>query len=113
MATSKPKKSRRGRRRKRWPLDEALRRQGLDEVGYAENLDGFFRQLQGKADVPKLKLLLDGLKELARHLEGKTAGSGFAEDGAPVTVQLVHNVDRPARSEPREERERASGAEPE
>lgn len=109
MATHQRKKYRRPRRRKRWPLDEALRRQGLDEVGYAENLDGFFQQLEGKADVPKLKLMLEGLKELGRHLEGNRARSEWSSGETPVVVELVHNVDRPTRSEPQETHEPPAG----
>ena len=112
MATTKRKQYPRPRRRKRFPLDEALRRQGLDEVGFAENLDGFFHQLEGEADVPKMKLMLEGLKELGRHLEGKRPGTESSAGDAPVTVQLVHNVDRPARPEPQEDHDAPAGSEP-
>ncbi|MGH9740327.1 MAG: hypothetical protein ACRD4X_17330 [Candidatus Acidiferrales bacterium] len=98
MATDKPKAKRRPRQRKRRTLDEALRREGLDEVGYAEGLGGFFQELKAKPSVPKLKLMLDGLKELVRHLEPKRSASPGGDD-APMVVQLVHNVARPSRAE--------------
>lgn len=101
MATDKPKTKRRLRRRKRRPLDEALRREGLDETGYAEGLGGFFQQLEGNTSIPKLKLKLDGLKELVRHLEPKRSASA-GDDEPPMVVQLVHNVARPARSKTQE-----------
>lgn len=100
MATGKQiTKVRRPRRRKRRALDEALRREGLDEVVYAQKLGGFFEQVEGDADVPKLKLMLDGLKELSRHLEPKRSGTAGVDGDAPAVVQLVHSVDRPSRSD--------------
>lgn len=90
------------RRRRRWPLDEALRREGLDETGYAQTFGGFFEQLEGKGSIPKLKLMLDGLKEWGRHLEGKRLGSISTDGGAPVVVQLVHNTARPSRARTQE-----------
>ncbi|MGH9715277.1 MAG: hypothetical protein ACRD4R_00885 [Candidatus Acidiferrales bacterium] len=68
----------------------------MDEIAYAQTLGGFFQQLESKANMPKLKLKLDGLKELSRHLEPKRAASN-AEDDATMIVQLVHKVDRPPR----------------
>jgi hypothetical protein len=97
MSTGDDKK-RRPRRRKRCALDEALRREGLDEIGYARKLEGFFDQVEGKANVSRLKLMLDGLKELSRHLEPKRPGVAEADTEAPAVVQLVHSVDRPSRS---------------
>jgi hypothetical protein len=99
MFTGNDKTKRQRRRRKRCALDEALRREGLDEMGYARKLGGFFDQVEGKANVSKLKLMLDGLKELSRHLEPKRAGAVDADPEAPAVVQLVHNVDRPSRSD--------------
>ncbi|MGA9883612.1 MAG: hypothetical protein WBQ34_07830 [Candidatus Acidiferrales bacterium] len=69
----------------------------MDEVGYAEGLGDFFQELKAKPSVPKLKLMLDGLKELVRHLE-PTRSASAADDDAPMIVQLVHNVARPSRS---------------
>jgi len=96
MAKQKKVKKRRPRPRKRRSLDEALRRERLDEVGYAQGLGEFFQKLKGNAEVPKLKLMLDGLKELRGLLEPKS-GAPNASDEAPVMVQLVHNVARPPR----------------
>jgi len=105
MATDKQEqKKRKPRRRRRWPLDEALRREGLDEVEYAQTLGGFFQQLEGNTGIPKLKLKLDGLKELGRHLEQRRSGP-VAPDDAPAIVQLVHNVARPPRTDAAETRE--------
>jgi hypothetical protein len=112
MSTDTHKTKRRPPRRKRCALDEALRLQGLDELGYARKLGGFFDQVEGKADVPKLKLMLDGLKEWSRHLEPKRTGSADADPELPSVVQLVHRVDRPSRSESSETCEAAGGAEP-
>lgn len=98
MATGNHKKRHSTRRRRRrWPLDEALRREGLDEIGYAQTFGSFFEQLEGKESIPKLKLMLDGLKEWGRHLEGKRLGSNATDGGAPVVVQLLHNIARPSR----------------
>ncbi len=97
MSTGNEKKKRRPRRRKQYALDEALRREGLDETGYARKLGGFFDQVEGNAKVAKLKLMLDGLKELSRHLEPKRSGATDADAETPAVVQLVHNVDRPSR----------------
>lgn len=102
MSTAYDKTKRQPRRRKRCALDEALRRRGLDEIEYADTLGGFFAQLEGEADVPKLKLMLDGLKELSRHLEPKRSSSGEGDAEAPAVVQLVHSVDRPSRSDEQE-----------
>ncbi|HVB87471.1 MAG TPA: hypothetical protein VNK23_12495 [Candidatus Dormibacteraeota bacterium] len=98
MPTGKNEKKRKPRRRKRWPLDEALRREGLDEVEYAQTLGGFFTQLEGNTGIAKLKLKLDGLKELGRHLEQRRSVA-VAPDEAPAIVQLVHNVARPPRTD--------------
>lgn len=110
MATGKDKTKRRRRRHKQCGLDEALRRRGLDEIEYADTLGGFFAQIEGEADVPKLKLLLDGLKELSRHLEPKRSGAAEAEAETPAVVQLVHSVDRPSRSDELLEPPNAPGA---
>jgi hypothetical protein len=109
MPISTDTTKRRPHRRRRCALDEALRREGLDEIGYARKLGGFFEQVQSKASVPKLKLMLDGLKELSRHLEPRRSGATDADADAPAVVQLVHSVDRPSRSdEPAEARETLS-----
>jgi hypothetical protein len=98
MATHSHKRTRRPRGRERCALDEALRIRGLDENGYAETLGGFFDQLEGQPDIPKLKLMLDGLKELGRHLEPKRSGAAEADAEAPAVIQLVHSVERPSHS---------------
>lgn len=108
MSEGNDKTRRRAHRRKRWALDEALRREGLDETGYARKLEGFFQQIEGKASVSKLKLMLDGLKELSRHLEPKRSGVAEADAETPAVVELVHSVDRPERSQKSETRELAS-----
>jgi hypothetical protein len=112
MSTGSDKPKRRPRRGKRWPLDEALRRQGLDETGYARKLGGFFDQVEGNAKVAELKLMLDGLKELSRHLEPKRFGAAGANEEPPTVVQLVHSVDRPSRSDISEPCELASDPDP-
>lgn len=111
MATNRHKAKRRPHRRKRWPLDEALRREGLDEIGYAQKLGGFFDQVKGDADVPKLKLMLEGLKELSRHLEPKRSGMADGDGEVPAVVQLVHSVDRPSRLDEAETCQPPSSAE--
>ena len=113
MPTGSDKQKRRPRRRKqRCALDEALRREGLDETGYARKLGGFFDEVEGNAKVAKLKLMLDGLKELSRHLEPKRSGGAEADAEAPAVVQLVHNVDRPSRPDNSEMGKPASDPEP-
>ena len=108
MPTGKNDKKRKSHRRKWRPLDEALRREGLDEVGYAQTLGGFFEQLEGNTAVTKLKLKLDGLKELSRHLEPKRSAASVSDD-VPMMVQLVHNVARPPRTDAPEAREADDG----
>lgn len=98
MSTGNDKTKRQPRRRKRCALDEALRREGLDETGYARKLGGFFERIESKISVSKLKLMLDGLKELSRHLEPKRPGAADSDAEAPAVVQLVHSVERPART---------------
>ncbi|MGH9686053.1 MAG: hypothetical protein ACRD5K_03050 [Candidatus Acidiferrales bacterium] len=71
----------------------------MDEAKFAEVFDGFFEQLKSEADVPKLKLTLDGLKEWRSDLEPKSSATSTDDDG-PTIVQLVHNVARPTRTEP-------------
>lgn len=78
------------------PIGEALRRTGLDEVKYAHAMGGLIHTLTDKNG--QEKLLLEGLKELGRHLESSRDES--PAPGSPVVVQLLHKVERPLRAEP-------------
>jgi hypothetical protein len=78
------------------PIGEALRRSGLDELKYAQAMGGLIDTLTDKDG--EEKLLLEGLKELGRHLESSRAAERPAGN-AQVIVQLVHNVPRPGRPE--------------
>jgi hypothetical protein len=87
-------KKRRRRLRKRVPMGEALRKQGLDE----HTIAGTYAEVVGNLKSAKKagsneKLLVEILKECTRQIEA-TQPVG---DGAAVQVQLVHNVERPAR----------------
>lgn len=93
-ADAPPEKKRRKRLRKRVPIGEALRKQGLDEHTVAERYANVVSRLEknpsnvGSGD----KLLVEILKECTRQIE---AAQPVGEGG--VQVQLVHNVERPAR----------------
>ena len=85
---------RRRRRKKRVPIGEALRKQGLDEHTVAEKYAKVIGRLdKDPTDVASGdKLLVDILKEFSRQFEAaQPAGEGS------INVQLVHNVERPAR----------------
>jgi hypothetical protein len=81
------------------PIGEALRKHGLDEhtiAGtYVQVVDNLKKD--GKKAGSGDKLLVDILKECSKHIE---ASQPVAE-GA-IQVQLVHNVERPARAGPPE-----------
>lgn len=81
----------------------------MDEIEYAQAFGGFFQELEQRASIPKLKLMLDGLKEWARHLEPKRSSLTSADMEEPVVVQLLHSVDRPHRQDAPEAMEEAIG----
>lgn len=91
------KKPQRRRLRKRVPIGEALRKQGLDEHTVAESYANVVSRLEknpanvGSGD----KLLIEILKECTRQIEAtQPVGEGA------IQVQLVHNVERPTRTQP-------------
>lgn len=91
------------RRRKRILMGEALRKVGLDESALAGNLSHVVDTLKDKTDETGdvEKLLVNVLKECARHLDspGAPASHGGSPSGAaPTVVHLVHNVSRPERA---------------
>lgn len=94
IAGAPPEKKRRKRLKKRVPMGEALRKQGLDEHTVAERYANVVSRLEknpsnvGSGD----KLLVEILKECTRQIE---AAQPVGEGG--VQVQLVHSVERPAR----------------
>jgi hypothetical protein len=90
------------RRRKRILMGEALRKVGLDELALAGNLSHVVETLKEKTDETGdvEKLLVDVLKECARHLDSQDAPAlrgGSPSAAAPAVVHLVHNVSRPER----------------
>lgn len=93
IAAAPPEKKRRKRLRKRVPIGEALRKQGLDEHTIAGTYAEVVGNLKGnrKAGTNE-KILVEILKECTRHIE---AAQPVGEGG--VQVQLVHSVERPAR----------------
>lgn len=93
--SSDQKKPRR-RLKKRVPIGEALRKQGLDEHTIAGTYAQVLDNLKGtKKAGSNEKLLVEILKECSRQIE---AAQPVGEKS--VQVQLVHNVERPARTNP-------------
>ena len=83
-------------------IGEALRQRGFDEHMIAASYVDVAERLRGKSDRTGSveKLLVDVLKECSRHLEPSRTPEGLSGRpgaGAPVLVELVHNVLRPAR----------------
>ncbi|HEX4074609.1 MAG TPA: hypothetical protein VHX49_04340 [Candidatus Acidoferrales bacterium] len=84
--------------KKRVPIGEALRREGLDERTIAGTYAQVVDNLKGtKKAGTNEKLLVEILKECTRQIEAAQP----VGDGA-VQVQLVHKVERPARANPPE-----------
>ncbi|HEX4002299.1 MAG TPA: hypothetical protein VHX36_06595 [Candidatus Acidoferrales bacterium] len=82
--------------KKRVPIGEALRKQGLDEHTIAGTYAQVLDNLKGtKKAGSNEKLLVEILKECSRQIE---AAQPVGEKS--VQVQLVHNVERPARTNP-------------
>ncbi|MFY9692042.1 MAG: hypothetical protein WA369_03620 [Candidatus Acidiferrales bacterium] len=85
--------------KKRVHIGEALRREGLDERKVAERYANVVSRLEkdpanvGSGD----KLLVEILKECTRQIE---AAQPVGDGG--IQVQLVHNVERPARANPKD-----------
>ncbi|MGC2416167.1 MAG: hypothetical protein WA434_00380 [Candidatus Acidiferrales bacterium] len=77
------------------PIGEALRRRGLDEHTVAERYADVVSRLEkDPGDIASGdKLLVEILKECSRQMEATPA----AGEGS-IQVQLVHNVERPARA---------------
>lgn len=96
--TAGKKAHRRRRLKKRVHIGEALRREGLDERKVAERYANVVSRLEkdpanvGSGD----KLLVEILKECTRQIE---AAQPVGDGG--IQVQLVHNVERPARANPK------------
>jgi len=93
---------RRRRRGKRVAMGEALRREGLDERMVAETYASVVATLKDKSDKngSVQKLLVDVLKEFARHLDPSRPTDRSGTGDTPVTVQLIHAVPRPERPPP-------------
>jgi hypothetical protein len=92
------KPQRRHRLKKRVPIGEALRREGLDERTIAGTYAQVVDNLKGtKKAGSNEKLLVEILKECTRQIEAAQP----VGDGA-VQVQLVHRVERPARANPKD-----------
>jgi len=90
---SEMKPRRRRRLRKRVPIGEALRKQGLDEHTIADTYAQVVDNLKGKKRAgSNEKLLVEILKECTRQIEATPP----AGEGA-IQVKLVHNVERPKR----------------
>ncbi len=83
-------------------MGDALRAIGLDEIEVAENFAHVVDKLKGKGDKTGgvEKLLVDVLKDCARHLESSAPEPKSISPDAPIIVQLVHSVSRPARTLP-------------
>jgi hypothetical protein len=83
----------------RIPIGEALRVHGLDEHAIAENFANVVGKLKDKTDQSGSveKLLVDVLKDCARHLDASAPAPRSASGDVPVIVHLVHNVQRPPR----------------
>lgn len=85
----------------RIPIGEALRQCGLDEYAIAKTYVHVMAQLTTKNPDGGVvaKLLVDVLKECSRQIEASQPPARANAD-APVIVQLVHAVSRPARALP-------------
>jgi hypothetical protein len=78
-------------------IGDALRAVGFGETSIAEKFKELVGNLYGKTN--EAKVLLETLKECGKYLEASRARARAAaeSDGEPVSVELVHNVGRPAR----------------
>ena len=83
--------------RARMRLPAALRKTGLDEWKVAWLLNFKIHCLAQSAKSSDNKLLLDYLKEAARHLDPASSRAASQENAA---IEIVHDVPRPDRSEP-------------
>jgi len=83
--------------RPRIRLRSALRAVGLDEWKIAWIVNAKVDQLTESETAGDKKLLLDYLKEAARHLDPASASANAASQEA-ATVEVVHQVPRPDRS---------------
>jgi hypothetical protein len=83
----------------RIPIGEALRQMGLDEFAIASTYVHVVGKLTAEeSDAGGVhKLLVDVLKECSRQIEASQPPARANAD-APVIVQLVHAVSRPARA---------------
>jgi len=68
----------------------------MGEREYAASLGRFVTKVEGNDK--NLKLMLDGIKEWGRHFQIKQSSEFSSTPDAPVIVQLVHDVPRPART---------------
>jgi hypothetical protein len=83
--------------RSRIRLRSAMRRAGLDEWKVAWLLNYKIDRLAESTKSSDNKLLLDYLKEAARHLDPASARATTGQDTS--TIEMVHNVPRPNRNE--------------
>jgi hypothetical protein len=86
---------------KRIRIGDALREQGMDERAVAARLINIHESLRtGTGDVgTREKLQIDLLEKFTRQLDPPRAiDRDDGDAGAPIIVQLVHNVPRPQRS---------------
>jgi hypothetical protein len=78
-------------------IGAALRAVGVGERQLASEMRNLVVALRKKTS-KNPKLLLETLRECGRHLSAEHARDGGPDrDDAPVQVELVHNVARPAR----------------
>jgi hypothetical protein len=86
--------------RARMRLRAVMRKIGLDEWKIAWLLNFKIHVLAESRKSSDNKLLLDYLKEAARHLDPASARAAAAQE-APA-IELVHDVPRPDRTDPNE-----------
>lgn len=86
--------------RTRMRLRAVMRKIGLDEWKIAWLLNFKIHCLAQSTKSSDTKLLLDYLKEAARHLDAASPRAGTEETAA---IEVVHNVPRPDRSEAHEQ----------
>ncbi len=81
-------------------IGDALRERGLDEYTIADTYVHVIAKLTASdSDGGGVqKLLVDVLKECSRQIETSQPPMRSANPDAPVIVQLVHTVARPARA---------------
>jgi hypothetical protein len=86
--------------RARMRLRAVMRQIGLDEWKIAWLLNFKIHYLADSKHPSETKLLLDYLKEAARHLDPAPSRSAAQEAAA---IEIVHDVPRPNREEPEEQ----------